>query len=139
MQGQGETVNEELQEFSARILIAVVAVTWLVLLLRASRDPAYDNFRLIGYIATKEGYPDRVATAEVTVLLAMTLWGTIMVLRNQMSEWFIGTYVLAFVLRGAHSAYLKAAHPATPGTTTVETSSKTETSVVAEKKEQQSG
>lgn len=107
-------MSDELQEFAARILIACVAVTWLVILLRANQNQAYENFSLFGYIATKDGYPDRVATAEATVLIAMTVWGTIMVLRNQMSEWFIGTYVLAFVLRGAHAAYLKAAHPAEP-------------------------
>lgn len=102
----------DLTELAIRALIACVSVTWLAIVWHADRNPALKNFTIVGFVMTRDGFPDRVAFGEITVLAAMTTWGSVMVLRNQISEWFITAYLLAFVLRGAHAAYLNAAHPA---------------------------
>ena len=121
-------MNDDLKEIAGRVLIVCFAVTWLVILWRSHRNPAYANFSIVGYISTKDGFPDRAATGEVMALLAMTTWGTVMVLRNQMSDWFVGAYVASFVARGGYAAYLKATHPPEPGSVTTSSSSSSTTS-----------
>jgi hypothetical protein len=121
----------ELIELAARVLIVCVSVTWLAIVWWAVRNPLLGHFSFLGFITTRDGYPDRVAFAEMTVLLAMTTWGSIMVLRDQMSEWFVTAFVLTFVLRGAHAAYLKAVHPLAPGSSSTTSTSTTSTTATA--------
>jgi len=109
-------------EFAIRALIGCISITWMILLWKAHLDVNAPNFTFRGFVSTKEGFPDRVALCEITVLISMTTWGSVMVLRNQMSEWFVTAYLAVFVLRGAHAAYLKShTPPEKPGSSAVTT------------------
>jgi len=114
-------------EFAIKAFLICITVTWLAMLWGAHKDPALKNFSLLGYFTTREGYPDRAAAGETTALIFMSAWGTVMVLRNQMSEWFIGAYVVSFVVRGGYAAWLKATKPALGTTVTEESSASSKT------------
>lgn len=101
-------VDPELRELAVRVLIALVALTWGVVLWRLHRDPDMPNFTFKNLIATKDGYPDRVAIEELGAFIAMTSVLIVLTLRTQLTEWFCGIYTAIFVLRGAHAAILKA-------------------------------
>ena len=120
-------MSDELRELAVRVLILVVAITWLVLLWRGNQSESAQNFTILGYFTTRDGFPDRAATGETTALIFMSAWGSVMVLRDQMSEWFIAAYVVSFVARGGYAAYLKAAHPTAPGSVTTSSSSSSTT------------
>jgi hypothetical protein len=110
-------MSDELRELAIRLLIGCAAVTWMVVLWRADRNPALPNFSFRNMFATREGYPDRAAIMEGGSWLVMSAVVVIAVLRNSTSiEALCGIYVGAFVLRAAHSAYLHATNPPLPGT-----------------------
>ena len=111
-------MSEEARELVIRLMIVCVAVTWLVVLWRMNNSDSMPNFSLRYLIATRDGFPDRVAIMELGSWLGLTGALIVLTLRNQLTEWFCGVYVTAFVLRGAHSAYLHATKPQEPGTVT---------------------
>lgn len=123
-------MSEGLEELGLKLLLTCVAVTWLVALLRAHKDPRYPNFTLRALISNRAGYPDRVAIQELGSWIAFTLVLGVLTARNLLTEWFVTVYVGVFVLRGAYSAFLKAkAPPEAEGTVTRTTSTTQSTSV----------
>ena len=104
-------MSEEARELVVRLLIVCMAVTWLVLLWRMDQNEKMSNFSFRNLIATRDGYPDRVAVMELGSWLGMTGAMIVLTLRDQLTEAFVGIYVGAFALRGAHSAYLHATKP----------------------------
>jgi len=122
-------MTEELRELAIRALIVCVSVTWLVILWRADKNPELPNFSFRALISTRDGYPDRVAIMELGSWIAFTVVLVVLTLRDRLTEWFCGIYVFAFVVRGAHAAYLKATNPPEPGkiTTTMASSTRTQT------------
>ena len=101
-------MSEEARELIVRLMIVCVAVTWLVILWRMDQSDKMPNFSFRNLIATRDGYPDRVAVMEIGAFLGMTGALVVLTLRDKLTEWFCLAYVGAFALRGAHSAYLKA-------------------------------
>ena len=101
-------MSEEARELVIRLLIVCAAISWLVILWRMDANEKMPNFSFRNLIATRDGYPDRVAVMEMGAWLGMTGALIVLTLRNQLTEWFCFSYVGAFALRGAHSAYLHA-------------------------------
>ena len=120
-------MSEELQELAIRLLLACVAVTWLVAVLRADKDKRAPNFTLRLLISTKDGYPDRVAIQELGSWIAFTFVLAVLTMRDLLTEWFAGLYVGVFVLRGAYSSFLRATRPPEPEGTVTATTSTTQT------------
>lgn len=115
-------MSEALEELGLKLLLTCIALTWLVVLLRAHVDPKYPNFTLRALISNRAGYPDRVAIQELGSWIAFTLVLFVLTVRGLLTEWFVSVYVITFVVRGAYSAALKAKAPPEPeGTTTTST------------------
>ena len=106
-------MSEEARELVVRLMIVCAAVSWLVILWRMDANEAMPNFGFRNLVATRDGYPDRVAIMELGSWLAMSSVILIAVLRNNSEiAALCGIYIGAFALRGAHSAYLHATKPA---------------------------
>ena len=105
-------MSDELRELVIRLMIVCAAVSWLVILWRMDQSAAMPNFSFRNLIATRDGYPARVAVMEIGSWLAMSSVILIAVLRsNSEIATLCGIYVAAFVARSMHSAYLKAVNP----------------------------
>lgn len=111
---------ERIAELAVHLLLACIAITWLVSLLRADKDPKYPNFSFRAMITNRAGYPDLPKIQEFGSWIAFTLVLGVLTARNLLTEWFVTAYVVTFVARGAFSALLKSKAPPVPeGTTTV--------------------
>lgn len=90
------------------IAMATVSLVVVAAIVRAHLgNGEMKKFNLMDAFRNKEGYFDFPKTAEATVFAVMT-WGFIIqVATKNLSEWYVTTYVGAFVLRGAYSAWLK--------------------------------
>lgn len=115
------------------ILMLVVIAIWLSVYRahKANGSSRYNKFNLIDLITTREGTIDRPAFMEVTAFIVMT-WGFIYLTGSgKLTEWYAGIYIGAFVLRAAHSAFLKCRdhgpHPLAGGGEMKSTITKTET------------
>ncbi len=105
-------MSEEARELVIRLMIMCAAVSWLVILWRMDQSAQMPNFGFRNLVATRDGYPDRVAIMELGSWLAMSSVILIAVLRNNSEiATLCGIYVTAFVLRSMHSAYLHATKP----------------------------
>lgn len=105
-------MSEETRELVIRLMIACVAVTWMVILWRMDQNDAMPNFSFRNLIATRDGYPDRVAVMELGAWLAMSSVILIAVLRSSTEiSMLCGIYVSAFTLRGAAASITKAMKP----------------------------
>ena len=125
-------MSEEARELVIRLLIVCAAVSWLVILWRMNNNEAMPNFSFRNLIATRDGFPDRVAVMELGSWLGMTGALIVLTLRDKLTEWFCLAYVGAFALRGAHAAYLHATKPQEQGSvTTTQESSSTQTRTAA--------
>ena len=117
-------MSDDLIELTGRVLIVCLSVTWLVILWRADRNEAMPNFSFRNLIATKDGYPDRVAIMELGAWGAMSAVIIIAVLRNAVElATLCGIYVGAFTLRGAAASVTKAMNQPEVGVTMTTASS----------------
>lgn len=115
-------MTDDLRQLAIRVLIACVAVMWLIILWRADRDKAFRNFSILGYLTTKDGYPDRPATMEIGSWVALTMTLIVLVANDRLTEWFALIYAGLPAIRAGQTSWLRsnAAQPA-PGTVTTET------------------
>lgn len=115
-------MNDELRTLAIRALIACIAVTWLVILWRADRNKAFQNFSFLGYITTHDGYPDRPATMEIGSWVALTMTLIVLVSNDRLTEWFALIYAGLPAIRAGQTSWLRSnAAPPAPGTVTTET------------------
>lgn len=123
-------MNDELRTVAIRVLIICVAVTWLVILWRADRNPLLKNFSIIGYLSTKDGFPDRPGTMEIGSWVALTMALVVLVTNDKLTEWFVLIYAGLPAIRAGQASLMRA-YPAAvaPGTTTTTDTSKTVTQV----------
>lgn len=84
------------------VLIFIFVSAW-----RVHHDKErYANLNIFSLITHADGSFSRPAIQELGVFILMS-WGFVMLVnKSALSEWFVVTYVGAFVLRAAHSAYL---------------------------------
>ena len=115
-------MSEELRTLAIRALIACVAVTWLVVLWRADRNNKFENFSFLGYITTREGYPNPPATMEIGSWIALTMTLIVLVANDKLTEWFALIYAGLPAIRAGQTSWLRSnAAPPSPGTVTTET------------------
>jgi hypothetical protein len=110
-------------------LLVLVGIALLVSLWRMhTGNGIYKKFNLVYLIVNKDGYPDGAKCIEMGTWLLLS-WGFIVyVTAKTLPEWYMQTFVVAFVIRGGYGAYLrsKGGPPDEPGTTVVtETAIKT--------------
>ena len=121
-------MNDILREVLVRVLIVCVAVTWLVILWRADRNPALQRFHVLGLIMTKDGFIDRVAVMELGSWIALTLTLMVLTVNDRLTEWFALIYAGLPAIRAGQTSWLRSiATPPIPSTTTT-TDSSTSTS-----------
>jgi len=118
-------VTEELRELAIRILIACIAVTWLVLLWRGHRNPAFKNFSLPGLVMTKEGFIDRTAVMELGSWITMTLVLITLTAHDKLTETMAVIYVAFPAVRAGQAAWLRSTTPTPASTVTTEESRST--------------
>jgi hypothetical protein len=93
------------------LVLAVVVALTLISLWRVNLSENYKNFNLIDLVTNGEGRIHRPALQEFGVFVVMS-WGFILLInKNALTEWYVGIYVAAFVIRAAHSAYLRSQTP----------------------------
>ena len=107
-------MTPELRELTVRLLIVCVAVTWLVILWRADRNPVFKKFSLLGFITTRDGFPDRPGFMELGSWFAFTLVMFVLVLHDRLTEWFAFIYVAWPAVRAGQVAWLHAGNPQPP-------------------------
>jgi hypothetical protein len=74
---------------------------------RSNGTTKYQNFNVMDLFCTRGGHISRPAVMEMIAFLIMT-WGFVtFVLQKNLTDWYAGIYVGTFVLRAAHSAYLR--------------------------------
>lgn len=88
------------------ILLAIFAIVAVVSLYNFHRSEQYKHFNLLDIITCQKGVISRPACMEIGAWCIST-WGFIvLVSRDGLTEWYMGAYIGAFVLRGSWSAYL---------------------------------
>ena len=93
------------------VLMVLAIVFSLIMAHRSNGASRYNKFNLLDLFVTKEGIVDGPRTMELIAFLVMT-WGFVTLINQKaLSEWYVGIYIAAFVLRAAHSAYLKSKTP----------------------------
>lgn len=107
-------MSEELRALAIRALIVCVAVTWLVVLWRAHRDPGLKNFSVPALIMTKDGFIDRVALMELGSWFAMTLTLVTLTAHDRLTEWFAFIYAALPSIRAGQVSMLRANLQAPP-------------------------
>ena len=66
----------------------------------------YAKLNVFTLITHPDGTFSRPAVQEIGVFIVMTWAFVLLANKGNLTEWFVGLYVGAFVLRAAHSAYL---------------------------------
>ena len=107
-------MDPDLRDFAIHVLIACVGVTWLVVLWRADRDPVFKNFSILGFVTTRDGYPDRPGAMEMGTWIAVTVLMIILALHDKMTEWYMGVYIAFPAVRAGQVAYLHSGNPQPP-------------------------
>ncbi len=107
-------MNPDTRDLAIHVLIACVGVTWLVVLWRADRNPVFKNFSLLGFITTRDGYPDRPGFLEMATWFAYTLMLFVLVLHDHLTEFFAVIYVAFPAVRAGQVAWLHAGNPQPP-------------------------
>lgn len=88
------------------VLLACAIIAMLVSVWRFHRSGQYEEFNLLDLITSRCGKISRPAIMELGAFVLMT-WGFVMLINaSQLTEWYTGIYVGAFVLRAAYSSYL---------------------------------
>lgn len=84
-------------------------IIWgLITIYRIHTNPKFSQFDCLDLITTRDKKIDRPAFQEFLVFIVM-IWGFIiqMIKSGSAPEWYVGILVGAFVIRAAHSSYLK--------------------------------
>lgn len=85
------------------VLIAILISLWRM----HSGNGLYKNFNLVHLIVNKEGFPDGAKCVEIGTFLLLS-WGFVVyVTARTLPEWYMQTFIVAFVLRGGYGAYLR--------------------------------
>lgn len=117
-------------DWQALLFVALVLAA-VVYLFRLDRDPAI-NFRLVHFIADRDGFGNSASLAYVVALLVSTWALFYLTTHNRLQEWFFAGYIGVFVGGGVLRAHIgsrerTAALTRPPGTTTETTTSTTVT------------
>ncbi len=95
-------------ELAANLILMGIVVLVAVSMIRFHKNEQYKGFNLIDLITDHAGKVSRPACMEVGSWL-LASWGFIVLInQNRLTEWYMGAYIGAFVLRAAHAAYLAA-------------------------------
>lgn len=101
-------MSEETRELAARILIACIGVTWMLVLWKGHKDDKMENFTFQSLIMTKDGYMDRVAFME----MGSWIWFGLILLWLTVHDKFSENYALIWVgfpaIRAGVSSGIKA-------------------------------
>ncbi len=90
----------------ANLILLGLVMLVVVSMLRFHNNEFYKDFNLIDVITCREGKVSRPAIMEFGAWVVST-WGFVVLInKNQLSEWYLGAYIAAFVLRAGHAAYL---------------------------------
>lgn len=93
-------------ELYANLILLGLTMLVAVSLVRFHHNEFYKNFNLVDIITCREGKVSRPAVMEFGAWIVAT-WGFVVLInKNQLSEWYLGAYIGAFVLRAGHAAYL---------------------------------
>jgi hypothetical protein len=85
----------------------IVTTSSLIAAHRSNGSSKYKNFNVMDLFCTGDGHVSRPAVMEITAFMLMS-WGFVtFVLQKNLTDWYAGIYVGTFVLRAAHSAYLR--------------------------------
>lgn len=109
-------MTDELRDLAIRVLIVCTAVTWLVILWRADRDPRMKKWSFLAFVTTRDGYPDRVAWMELGSWVALTLVLIVLTMHDKLTEWFALIYAGLPSIRAGQASWLRAG-ATTKGTT----------------------
>ena len=104
-------MSDDLRDLAIRALIVCVALTWLVVLWRAHRDPALKNFSIPALIMTRDGFIDRVALMELGTWFAMTLTLIALTAHDRLTEWFAFIYAALPSIRAGQVSMLRSNIP----------------------------
>lgn len=88
------------------IILIAFAVGIVVSLYRLHRDEHYKKFNLVDLITAHDGKVSRPACLETGAWL-ISSWGfVVFVHKGTIPDWYVTSYLTAFVLRAAHAAHL---------------------------------
>ena len=92
------------------LLNSILALAAMVVIISGYRfhqqKGRYKNFNLFTLITHQDGTLSRPAVQEFGVFVIMSWAFVLLVNKGALTEWFVGLYVVTFVVRAAHSAYL---------------------------------
>ncbi len=97
-----------------QVVGVILILFWCYTLHRWSRDPAYDNFKLIYCVSNRQGYPDNAKIREWGAYFVSTygflwlLWG------RGMTEWYFVGYMAAWVAAAAYALKKRLEQGTTP-------------------------
>lgn len=93
-------------ELYANLILLGMAMLVVVSMVRFHRNEHYKHFNLVDIITCRKGKVSRPAIMEFGAWVVAT-WGFIVLInKDKLSEWYLGAYIAAFVLRAGHAAYL---------------------------------
>ena len=97
--------------------LACIAVLISLIAVHRKNGP-WTNFNLVTMLVNKEGFIDGAKCFEVGVFALMSWAFVVQITKDALQEWFLITYVGAFVGRAAYGAYLRTKGHEEPGTVT---------------------
>ena len=88
------------------LALVLIGVLWSLWRMHCGNG-FYKNFNLVHLIVNKGGYPDGAKCIEIGTFLLLS-WGFVVyVTAKALPEWYMQTFIVAFVLRGGYGAYLR--------------------------------
>lgn len=98
-------------DFALNLIFLGAVILVVVSMVRFHNNERFEHFNLVDLITDKEGRVSRPALMEVGSWFVAT-WGFVMLInQGKLTEWYMGAYIGAFVLRAAHAAYLASQQP----------------------------
>lgn len=94
------------------LILALVFIFVVVMLFRFNRSNGeYRQFKVIDLIRTRRGKINRIAVMELGAWVVMTWAFVVQTLQGSLTAEYAGLYAVAFVIRGAHAAWLQSKQP----------------------------
>lgn len=97
---------ESIAELDA-VILSIGVLLLLLLLVRLDRTTEWKFVTMLTTYRNGRNYADRHAFLLVIGFYLVSLWGCILILQRQMSEWFFLTYMGGFIVSHYGSRYLR--------------------------------
>ncbi len=110
-----KTIIDLLHESSVSISDIILNIVLIVFFIGATislyklhrANSKYENFNLVWLLVNRHGYPDGAKCIEMGTWVLMS-WGFIVhILNKTLPDWYLVSYVGAFIARGGLGAYLR--------------------------------